>query len=100
MRKKAIRQIQLKTKSSKIDGEGNVFPDFTNPISIEAELWPASSRLQIELYGQRITSIMNMISLNTVNIEVGDCVVYDDVNYQVITKKKYTEHSYFEIEKL
>lgn len=95
-----MQQIQLKKKSHKKDQEGNVFPVFLNPILIEAELWPANNRLQIELYGQRITSIMNMICENAVLIDIGDGITFDEVEYQVISKKKYTNHSYYEIEKL
>lgn len=100
LRNKALQQIQLKKKSEKKDNEGNVFPVFLDPIFIEAELWPANNRLQIELYGQRITSILNMICMNTVLIEIGDGITVDEVEYQVISKKKYTNHSYYEIEKL
>lgn len=100
LRKKAMQQIQLKKKSENKDNEGNVFPVFLDPILIEGELWPANNRLQIELYGQRITSILNMICMNTILIEIGDDITVDEVEYQVISKKKYTNHSYYEIEKL
>lgn len=100
LRKKTMQQIQLKKKSHKKDQEGNVFPVFLNPILIEAELWPANNRLQIELYGQRITSIMDMVCENAVLIDIGDGITFDEVEYQVISKKKYTNHSYYEIEKL
>lgn len=100
LRERAKQQIQLKKKSEKKDSEGNCFPVFLEPVSINAELWPAGNRLQIELYGQRITSIMNMICSNDEIIHVGDGITYDDVEYQVISKKKYTNHSYYEIEKL
>lgn len=100
LRKKEMQQIQLKKKSEKKDNEGNVFPVFLDPILIEGELWPANNRLQIELYGQRITSILNMICINSILIEIGDGITVDEVEYQVISKKKYTNHSYYEIEKL
>lgn len=100
LRKRAKQQIQLKKKSEKKDAEGNSFTLFLEPVSIDAELWPAGNRLQIELYGQRVTSIMNMICSNDKQINIGDGITYDDVEYYVISKKKYTSHSTYELEKL
>ena len=100
LKKRMMQPAKLKAKAVRKDLEGNSFPVFLDPVLIEAEIWPANSHLQIELYGQRITSVMNMLCGNDVNIAIGDGITYRDEEYQVISKKEYSNHCYYEIEKL
>lgn len=100
LRNRRLQILQLKTKAIKEDKEGNKFPSYLDPIDVEVEVWPASSKLQVELYGNRIAAIMNMASDIKVNINVDDAIVYDHHDHKVISKKTYTQHCVYEIERL
>lgn len=98
LRKRVQQKLQLKKKSTRKDSEGNVFPSYSGPINIYCEVWPATSKIQIELYGNRIAAIMNVISDKSYNIEVDDLVVYGEKSYLVISKREYSNHNVYEME--
>lgn len=100
LRKRAQQKLQLKKKTIRKDDEGNVFPSDSIPIDFFGEVWPATSKLQIELYGNRISTIMNLICCDTNNIAIDDRIIFDGIEYNVISKKEYTHHCVFEIERI
>lgn len=86
------------------DGEGGKYPGYEEKASssIKAEIWPASGKVQAEMYGLRLAYIMNMITdlRNEVNEIDGICVYSDVPDYKIISKKKYTNHIVYELEKI
>lgn len=59
-----LKRSRLKTYSHrrampKKDKEGNSYIEYGLPSSFEAEVWPASGKLQAEMYGQRANNILN-----------------------------------------
>lgn len=68
---------------------------------IKAEIWPASGRVQAEIYGQRLAYILNcLVDLET-SVHEGDgfCIDSDSVTYKVISIKRYTNHQLLELER-
>lgn len=80
-----LKRNRLKTYShrsaiSKKDNEGNSYIEYGMPSSFEAEVWPASGKLQAEMYGQRVNHIQNC------RINAGYETVVDEkghVSYQI-----------------
>lgn len=67
------------------DNEGNTIPKYSKQIAIKAEIWPASSKLQAEMYGLRIVNIQNMLYQGKENININDRIYYDNDTYKVIS---------------
>lgn len=67
------------------DDEGNTIPKFSDEISIKAEIWQATGRLQAEMYGLRIVNIQNVLYQGEEDINVNDRIIYDDDTYKVIS---------------
>ncbi|ATZ02964.1 hypothetical protein CVO91_02795 [Streptococcus suis] len=67
---------------------------------IRAEIWPASGRLQAEIYGQRLAYILNCLVDRETLIDEGDgfCIKSDKVTHKVISIKRYTNHQVLELE--
>nr|DAL01916.1 MAG TPA: head closure knob [Caudoviricetes sp.] len=60
-----LKRNRLKTYNHrqaipKKDNEGNSYIEYGLPSSFEAEVWPASGKLQAEMYGQRVNNIKNV----------------------------------------
>lgn len=105
MRVKNKKTYYLKPKTIITDNEGGKYPGYSlTATEIKANIWPASSKLQVEMYGLRINSILNMLYDGPLDIKEGDgiCVYVDstkDPDYKVISKKTYS-HSVMELEKI
>lgn len=67
---------------------------------IKAEIWPASGKLQAEIYGQRLPYIFNcLMDLDgEIREKDGFCVGRDEVTHKVISIKRYTNHQLLELE--
>ncbi|WP_238142241.1 hypothetical protein [Streptococcus suis] len=67
---------------------------------IRAEIWPASGRLQAEIYGQRLAYILNCLVDRETLVDEGDgfCINSDKVTHKVISIKRYTNHQVLELE--
>lgn len=59
MRRSRMQQIYLKNKTVEKDGEGSPVIIYGDAKRIEGEVWPASGKLQVEQYGNRINYIKN-----------------------------------------
>lgn len=101
MKKRSLKKFSLKKYKPYKDDEGNVIPRYEEDISSdEAIIWPANSKVQIELYGARINSIMNMHYYGLLNIKELDCIHFEGIQYKVISVKKYRRFKVLEIERL
>lgn len=67
------------------DNEGNTIPKYSTQLDIKAEIWPASSKLQAEMYGLRIVNIQNMLYQGKESININDRIYYDNDTYKVIS---------------
>ena len=67
------------------------------------ELWPASSQLQSEIYGDRVNDILNANASKNADINVKDGVCIEsktEVTHRVISKKVYSQHQVLELERV
>lgn len=105
MRVKNKKTYYLKPKTVIADKEGGKYPGYSSTATkIKANIWPASGKLQVEMYGLRINNILNMLYDGPVTITEGDgiCVYVDSTkepDYKVISKKPYSHHV-MELEKI
>ena len=60
MKQSRVRKISLKPRVVTKDSEGVPEISYGNAIEKYGEVWPATSRLQAETYGNRINGIMNV----------------------------------------
>lgn len=105
MRIKNKKAYWLKKKINTEDDEGNVYEDYSNElIEIKANIYPASGKLQAEIYGERLNYIFNMLYDGQEKLNEGDgiCVFVDKdskPDYKIISIKPYT-HQLIELEKI
>jgi hypothetical protein len=77
MRLRNKKAYYLKNREQVTDGEGGKYDGYsTTAIPIQANIYPASGKLQAEIYGERFNYILNMLCDMTYNIEVKNKVVY------------------------
>lgn len=104
MRIKNKKVYWLKKKITTEDNEGNVYADYSESIEIKANIYPASGKLQAEIYGERLNYIFNMLYDGQEKLNEGDgiCVFVDKdskPDYKIISIKPYT-HQLIELEKI
>ena len=101
MKKRSLKKFQIKTYSAEKDNEGNVIESFSDEASKDVALiWPASSKLQVELYGMRINGILNMHYYGSLSIKEDDMIVYEGISYKVISIQNFKHFKAMEIERL
>lgn len=100
MRIKNKKTYLLKKKVIEKDNEGGVYSAYTDGIEIQANIYPASGKLQAEIYGERLNYILNMLFSGPQAINEGDCIVVNGEDYKVISIKNYTQHKLIELEKI
>lgn len=105
MRIKNKKTYYLKKKIIVEDNEGGKYPSYEKkPVEIQANIYPASGRLQAEIYGERLNYILNMLYDGPHHIKEGDrmCVYVpknSNPDYKVISIKQYS-HFLIELEKI
>ncbi|WP_305153806.1 hypothetical protein [uncultured Clostridium sp.] len=104
MRIKNKKSYWLKKKITTEDNEGNIYVDYSEPIEIKANIYPASGKLQAEIYGERLNYILNMLCDGKKDLIEGDgiCVFVDKdskPDYRIISIKQYS-HQLIELEKI
>lgn len=105
MRVRNKQKYHLKRKTVIEDDEGGKYPGYSEtPIEIEANIWPASGKLQAEIYGERLNYISNMLYDGNEELIEGDgiCVMVGASNqpdYRIISIKPYS-HKLIELEKI
>jgi len=104
MRIKNKKIYYLKKKTVIEDNEGGKYPGYSEAVEINANISPASGKLQAEIYGERLNYILNMLYDGSENINEGDgiCVYVSKDNepdYKVISIKRYS-HLFIELEKI
>lgn len=104
MRIKNKKTYYLKRKTVIEDNEGGKYPGYLDGIEIQANIYPASGKMQAEIYGERLNYILNMLYDGPQAINEGDgiCVYVSkesEPDYKVISIKRYS-HLFIELEKI
>lgn len=101
MKKRSLKKFQIKIYSAEKDNEGNVIESYSDEANEdEALIWPASSKLQVELYGMRVNGILNMHYYGSLAIKEHDMIIYEDNSYKVISIQNFKRFKAIEIERL
>lgn len=102
MQKKRMKKFSICKSIPYKDNEGNTISKFDDPIKDEAIIWPAGGKLQSQMYGLRVNSIINMNYYGNLSIKENDGLCIDSTgnpDYKVISVRKYTKFLFIEAEK-
>nr|DAY06430.1 MAG TPA: head closure knob [Caudoviricetes sp.] len=104
LKKSRLKPYNLKRFKKTITNEGVAKEGYTDEVEeVRLELWPATSKLQSEIYGDRINDILNANASKDADINVKDGVCIDsktDVTHRVVSKKVYSKHQVLELERV
>lgn len=77
MKRSRIQTLNLRRKTVTKDSEGVTTPVWDIATQIQAEIWPAGGQLQVETYGDRVNSMMNVKVRGPYRIEAeGNHLIY------------------------
>lgn len=108
MRLSALKNYRVYEPAIEKDDEGVTTEKWIKRKSMLLEIWPASGKLQAEMYGERLNYILNMIlpkndddfrltekwGVNVYNQSI------DEPDYRIISMKEYNRHYLYELEKI
>ena len=104
LKKNRLKPYPLRRFEKTVSDEGVVKEGYADEVEeVRLELWPASSELQSEIYGERLNDILNANASKGANINVKDGVCIDsktEVTHRVISKKVYSQHQVLEVERV
>lgn len=104
MLRNRMKKFHLRKNLPKKDCEGNVIESFGPALEDKAIIWPAGGRMQAELYGLRLTNILNINYYGQLDIQENDglCInsgADEEPDYKVISIRKYSKFKLIEAEK-
>lgn len=104
LKKNRLKLYPMKRFKKTVTDEGIAKEGYTDEVKgVRLELWPASSNLQSEIYGERLNDILNANVSKDADINVKDGVCIDsetEVTHRVISKKVYSQHQVLELERV
>ena len=104
LKKNRLKPYPLRRFKKTVSDEGVAKEGYADEVEeVRLELWPASSKLQSEIYGDRVNDILNANASKGANINVKDGVCIDsktEVTHRVISKKVYSQHQVLEVERV
>ena len=104
LKKSRLKLYSLKRFKKTVTDEGVTKEGYSDKLEeVRLELWPASSGLQSEIYGERLNDILNANASKDTDINVKDGICIDskiDVTHRVISKKVYSQHQVLELERV
>ena len=104
LKKNRLKPYPLRRFKKTVSDEGVVKEGYADDVEeVRLELWPATSKLQSEIYGERLNDILNANASKDANINVKDGVCIDsktEVTHRVISKKVYSQHQVLEVERV
>lgn len=104
LKKNRLKPYPMKRFKKIVTDEGIAKEGYTDEVEeVRLELWPATSKLQSEIYGDRVNDILNANASKNVDINVKDGVCIDsktEVTHRVISKKVYSQHQVLEVERV
>nr|DAP53910.1 MAG TPA: head closure knob [Caudoviricetes sp.] len=104
LKKNRLKPYPLRRFEKIVSDEGVVKEGYADEAEeVRLELWPATSKLQSEIYGDRVNDILNANASKNADINVKDGVCIDsktEVTHRVISKKVYSQHQVLEVERV
>ena len=104
LKKSRLKPYPLRRFRKTVSDEGVAKEGYADEVEeVRLELWPASSKLQSEIYGERLNDILNANASKDADINVKDGICIDsktDVTHRVISKKIYSKHQVLELERV
>lgn len=104
LKKNRLKPYPMKRFKKIVTDEGVAKEGYADEVEeVRLELWPASSKLQSEIYGERLNDILNANASKDADINVKDGICIDsktDVTHRVISKKVYSQHQVLEVERV
>ena len=104
LKKNRLKPYPLRRFKKTVSNEGIAKEGYADEVEeVRLELWPASSKLQSEIYGERLNDILNANVDKSADINVKDGVCIDsktEVTHRVISKKVYSQHQVLELERV
>lgn len=104
LKKNRLKPYPLRRFKKTVSNEGIAKEGYADEADeVMLELWPATSKLQSEIYGDRVNDILNANASKGANINVKDGVCIDsktEVTHRVISKKVYSQHQVLEVERV
>lgn len=104
LKKNRLKTYPMKRFKKIVTDEGITKEGYAETVEeVKLELWPASSKLQSEIYGERLNDILNANASKDADINVKDGVCIDsktDVTHRIISKKVYSQHQVLELERV
>lgn len=104
LKKNRLKLYPMKRFKKIVTDEGIAKEGYTDEDEeVRLELWPASSKLQSEIYGERLNDILNANASKDADINVKDGVCIEsetEVTHRVISKKVYSQHQVLELERV
>ena len=104
LKKNRLKPYPLRRFEKTVSDEGVIKEGYADEAEeVRLELWPASSKLQSEIYGERLNDILNANASKDADINVKDGVCIDsktEVTHRVISKKVYSQHQVLEVERV
>lgn len=104
LKKNRLKPYNLKRFKKIVTDEGIAKEGYVDEVEeVRLELWPASSKLQSEIYGERLNDILNANASKNADINVKDGVCIEsktEVTHRVISKKVYSQHQVLELERV
>nr|DAI02476.1 MAG TPA: head closure knob [Caudoviricetes sp.]DAQ68486.1 MAG TPA: head closure knob [Caudoviricetes sp.] len=104
LKKNRLKPYNLKRFKKTVTNEGVAKEGYADEVEeVRLELWPATSKLQSEIYGERVNDILNANASKDTDINVKDGVCIDskaEVTHRVISKKVYSHHQVLELERV
>ena len=104
LKKNRLKAYNLKRFKKSATNEGVAKEGYADEVEeVRLELWPATSKLQSEIYGDRVNDILNANASKNADINVKDGVCIDskaEVTHRVISKKVYSHHQVLELERV
>lgn len=104
LKKNRLKPYPLRRFKKTVSDEGVVKEGYADDVEeVRLELWPATSKLQSEIYGERLNDILNANASKNADINVKDGICIDsktEVTHRVISKKVYSQHQVLEVERV
>lgn len=104
LKKNRLKPYPLRRFKKTVSNEGIAKEGYADEVEeVRLELWPASSQLQSEIYGERLNDILNANAIKSADINVKDGACIDsktEVTHRVISKKVYSQHQVLELERV
>ena len=104
LKKNRLKPYPMKRFKKIVTDEGVAKEGYADEVEeVRLALWPASSKLQSEIYGERLNDILNANASKDADINVKDGICIDsktDVTHRVISKKVYSQHQVLEVERV